>query len=118
MNEVAAAVNRRSGRLLRLAGWGIAAVTLTGVAGWLLIPLAARMLVRGVELTLNGSLMLAASLGTGADTWTILRTVARALGATLLTRPALIGVAVLLLVGAAALYGLQRLLGSDEESSQ
>jgi hypothetical protein len=57
-------------------------------------------------------------MSSGADPWTILSAVGRAAGDTLATREAsgvLLGLAV---VGALAFYLLQRLLGSDEESSR
>jgi hypothetical protein len=57
-------------------------------------------------------------MSSGADPWTILSAVGRAAGDTLATGMAsgvLLGLAV---VGALAFYWLQRLLGSDEESSR
>ena len=61
---------------------------------------------------------LAASLSSGTDSWTIAATVGRA-AASVLSTPQVTGfVAVLVLVGGLAVYGLQRLLGAEEESSQ
>src|SRR5262245_12046838 len=101
-------MNGRSRRLLRLAALVIAVAMSTVVAGWLLLPLAVRALLRALELTLNGSLLLAASLGTTTDGWAIAGKLAHAVGAVLLTTPALTTIALLLLVAAIALYGLQK----------
>ena len=74
-------------------------------------------LVRLLELTLNGGLWLAASISSGADAWTIVATVGRAVARSLVTPGALGAAGLLLLVGAGALFGLQRLLDSEEEES-
>jgi hypothetical protein len=61
---------------------------------------------------------LAAAIGSGGDTWTIAATVGRA-ATRALTTPVASGIIVaLLVVGAIAFIGLQRLLGSEEDSSQ
>lgn len=105
-------------RTARLAGAGL--VTVVGSVGgvYLLLPLAIRAFVRMLTLTVNGCVWLAAAMSSGADPWTILSAVGRAMSDSLATREAsgvLLGLAV---VGALAFYWLQRLLGSDEESSR
>jgi hypothetical protein len=104
----------------RLAGFAIAiaaiAAALTALV--LLLPLAAGGLVRTLGLVVDGSAMLAASVGSGADVWTIAGAVATAVGKALVTTEALAVVGGLVLVGAVAVYGLQRLLGLEEESPQ
>lgn len=102
----------------RLAGLGIVAVTGALAAAWLLLPRAARALIGALELAVNACVWLAASLSAGVDAWTILATIARGVGGVLLTGRAVAVTAVLALVGAFALYGLQRLLGFEEESSR
>jgi hypothetical protein len=104
----------------RLAGLGIAiaAVAAAMAALVVLVPVAAGGLVRTLGLVVDGSAMLAASLGSGADVWTIAGAVATAVGRALVTTEALAVVGGLVLVGAVAVYGLQRLLGLEEESSQ
>ena len=85
---------------------------------YLLLPLAVRALVRTLTLTVSGCVWLAASMSAGVDPWTLVAAVGRAAADTLVTREAsgvLLGLAV---VGALAFYWLQRLLGSDEESSR
>jgi hypothetical protein len=105
-------------RTARLAGAGLVSVVASVTAIYLLLPLLTRVFVRTLTLMVNGCVWLAASLSSGADPWTILAAVVRAAGDTLATRQAsavLLGLAV---VGALAFYWLQRLLGSDEESSR
>jgi hypothetical protein len=88
-----------------------------GAAGYALLPLVVRAFIRGLELTVNACVWFAASLSAGADAWTILRTVGRAAGSALVSPRAFVVVGGLVLIGVLALYGLQRLLGSEEESS-
>jgi hypothetical protein len=102
----------------RLAGLGIAAVAATVAAGFLLLPLVVGAFVESVRLSVNAAVWLAASLGSGADAGTLALTVGRAVAAALMTSRVLAVVAGLILVGAVALYGLQRLLGYEEESSR
>jgi hypothetical protein len=101
-----------------LAGAGLVSVLASVAAMYLLLPLAVRALVRTLTLTVSGCVWLAASMSAGADPWTLVAAVGRAAADTLVTREAsgvLLGLAV---VGALAFYWLQRLLGSDEESSR
>jgi hypothetical protein len=105
-------------RTARLAGAGLVSVIASGAALYLLVPLATRAFVRALTLTVNGSVWLAASLSSGADPWTIVSAVGRAAGDTLVTREASGLLLALAIVGALAFYWLQRLLGSDEESSR
>ena len=103
-------------RMARLAGIAIVAIATSGATAFLLLPLVVRAVVRALELTVNACIWLAASLGAGGDWWTIAVSVGSAAAAVLVT-PRVVGVvAGLLLIGAAALYGLQRLLGDEEET--
>src|SRR4051812_14497858 len=102
----------------RLAGIGIVAVVSTVAGAYLLLPAAVRLFVRALLLTVNGCVWLAASLSSGTDGWTIASTVGRAAASALSTPQVSGGIAGLVLVGGLALYGLQRLLGSEEESSR
>jgi hypothetical protein len=104
------------GRAARLTGFAIVAIAVVAAAGFLLLPLAVQGFVRGLTLTLNAGVWLAASLSTGADAWTILKTVGSAAGTALTSPQAFIVGGGLVVVGGLAMYGLQRLLGSDEES--
>lgn len=100
----------------RLAGLALAGVAAILAAAFLLLPLAVRGFVRTIEATVNASVWVAASLGSGGDAWTITSTLARAAAAALVTPRALAVIAALVLISAVALYGLQRLLGYEEES--
>jgi hypothetical protein len=106
------------GRAARLTGFAIALVAAIAAAGYFLLPLVVRAFIRGLQVTVNASVWFAASLSAGADAWTIVSAVGRAVGSALASPQAFMIVGTLVLVGALALYGLQRLLGSEEESSR
>lgn len=105
-------------RAARLAGAGLLLGVVSLVGGYLVLPLAIRGLVRALTLTVNGCVWLAASMSSGADPWMILSAVGRASADTLATEEASGVLLALAVVGALAFYWLQRLLGSDEESSR
>lgn len=90
----------------------------TIAVAYFVLPLAVWASVRLLTLTLNAAVWFAAALGSGADVWTIVTAVGRAVAGTLVTPQASAIVAALVLIGALALFGLQRLLGSEEESSR
>ena len=104
------------GRLARLGGFAIVSVALVVSAGWFLLPLGVRALLRGIALVVDGCVWFAASMSEGADAWTILKAIGRATGTALTSPQAFAIIGGLVLVGALALFGLQRLLGSEEES--
>jgi hypothetical protein len=105
-------------RTARLAGAGLVSVIAAVGALYLLLPLATRAFVRALTLTVNGCVWVAAAMSSGADPWTILSAVGRAAGDTMATSEATGVLLALAVVGALAFYWLQRLLGSDEESSR
>ena len=105
-------------RAVRLAGLGILAVTTSVAAAFLLLPVAVRGFLRALDVTVNAFIWFAASLSAGADAWTIGAAIGRALASVLITPRAVAVIAILVLIGALALYGLQRLLGFEEESSR
>jgi hypothetical protein len=86
-------------------------------AAILLLPLAVQGLLQVLDLVLTGCIWLTTSLGSDADAWTILTAVGREAARALMTTRVLAVVGALVLVSALALYGLQRLLGTQEESS-
>ena len=92
------------------------AVTAIVAIAYLLLPIAAWAFVRALTMTLNGCIWLAASISSGADGWTIARTMVRAAAGTLVTPQVSGAIVVLVVLGAVALFGLQRLLGSEEDS--
>ena len=105
-------------RTARLAGLvAVAAVIAAGTA-FILLPLAVRAFFHAIVLISNACVWFAGSLGAGVDMWTILATIGRSAGAALINAQALAVAGGLVLAGAIALYGLQRLLGSEEESSR
>ena len=108
----------RVGRAARLAGLATVALAAAVAVAFVALPLAVRAFVRMLQLAVNGSVWFAASLSTGADAWTIGATVARGVASALVTTEALSVVLGLILVSGIALYGLQRLLGVEQESSR
>jgi hypothetical protein len=104
-----------SGRRMRAAG-AIALALTTMVGGvFLLLPFAARGVVRALALLTSGSIWLATELTSGASPWTVMVTIWRTALSTIVT-PAVSAVLwALVLVGLGALYWLQRLLGGDQE---
>jgi hypothetical protein len=101
-----------------LAGIGVVAVTAIVATAYLVLPIAAWAFVRALTMTLNGCIWLAASISSGTDGWTIVQTVARAAAGTLITPQVSGAIVALVVLGAIALFGLQRLLGSEEDSPQ
>ena len=83
----------------------------------LLLPLALRLVVRAIELTMKACVWVARSLSVGMSLWSMARVVVRNAAGMMVSGEATAALAVLVLVGALAAYGLQRLLGSEEESS-
>ena len=102
----------------RLAGLALVGVVIPIAAAFLLLPLMVQGFVRAINGTVNASLWVAASIGSGSSAWTIFTTVGRAAAAAIVTPRALAAIAGLVLVSVVALYGLQRLLGYEEESSR
>lgn len=108
----------RASRTARLAGAGLVSVVGSLAALYLLLPLIARAFVRGLTLTVNACVWLAASVSAGADPWTIVSAVFSAAGDALATREVSGLLLALVVVGGLAFYWLQRLLGTEEESSR
>ncbi|MGE0448011.1 MAG: hypothetical protein AB7Q29_00325 [Vicinamibacterales bacterium] len=108
----------RATRTARLAGAGLVSAVASAAGLYLLLPLVARAAVHALMLAVSGCVWLAASMSSGADPWTIATAIVRAAGGALATRQASGVLLALVLLGALAFYWLQRLLGSDEESSQ
>jgi hypothetical protein len=77
--------------------------------------LAARAFVRGIVLLAAGCVWLATSLSTGVSIWDMLATIWQGTAGTLATPAASAALWSLVVIGALALYWLQRLLGSEEE---
>jgi hypothetical protein len=110
-------LDRPASRLARIAGLLAIGFGLATAAVFVLLPLLGRWFVGIIELLVAGCVWLATSIGVGVSMWDVLGTIARAAASGLTTPAASAGLAVLVLVGIVALYWLQRLLESEEESS-
>ena len=108
-------LDRPAARLARIAGVTVVGLSLIAVAIFVVLPLLGRMFVRLVELLVAGCVWMATSIGVGVSVWDVLATIGRAAAGGLATPAASVALAVLVLVGIAALYGLQRLLESESE---
>src|SRR5437870_3884339 len=109
---------RPASRFARTAGLAVVGLSLIAAALLVLLPLVGRGFVRVIELLVAGSVWVATSIGVGVSIWQVLGTIGRAAAGGLVTPTASIALTVLVVVGIVALYGLQRLLDSEEESSQ
>lgn len=110
-------MRRASSRWVRWAGLAVLAVTGLLASAFVLAPVMVRALVQMFELLLRGSLWIVTAIGRGDDSWTIATAVGRGVTTALVTPGAMGVIGGLLLVGAVALFGLQRLLDSEEEES-
>lgn len=106
-----------SRRFTRWVGLGVVTVVAVVGGGLLAIPLVVRALVWTLELMVGFSVWLVTVASRGEDARTIVTTVVRAMGLALATPQALGVVGALVFVAALALYGLKRLLDSEEEES-
>jgi len=111
-------LDRPASRAARVAGLAFVTVVLSVAVVRLAVPLGARAFVRTIELVMNACVWVATSLSVGASLWTVLGTVGRNAAGLLNTRQASLLLTLLMAIAALAAYGLQRLLGSDEESSR
>ena len=105
-------------RRVRYAGLVLAGLGFAAAAFLVVVPLVGRAFVRVIELMVAACVWLATSIGVGLSLWDVLATVGRAAAGGLGTSTASILLGVLVLIGIAALYWLQRLIESEEESSQ
>jgi len=94
------------------------AVTAILAGGYLVLPIAAWAFVRALTMTLNGCVWLAASISSGTDAWTIIQSIGRAAAGAFVTPQVSGAIVMLVVLGGLALFGLQRLLGSEEDSPQ
>lgn len=106
------------GHRSRLALGTLAAAAATGAAVYVFLPLAVRGLIALLGIFFRAVVWLASALSSGADAWTIAGIIGRVIANVFMSTEILVVMAVLVLVSALALYGLQRLLGFEEESSQ
>ena len=114
------AQDHRRPRVVRLAQWamaGVLAIVSSIAAGRLLLPFAIRAFVRAIEGVIDGCVWLAMSLSAGMSMWSVVRRMIRTAVSLMVSPQATLVLAALVLVGVAAAYGLQRMLGSEEEST-
>ncbi len=111
-------LHRPAARPARIAGLALLGLSLAVAAAYVVLPLAGRALVRGIELVVAGCVWIATSIGVGVSMWDVLRTIGRAAISSLATSTGSLAVSLLVVVAIIALYGLQRLLESEEESSR
>jgi hypothetical protein len=110
--------DRPAARFARYAGLALVGLILTAATILVVLPFLGRIFVRSIEMLVAGCVWLATSIGVGVSIWDVLGTIGRAAAGGLATSAASVGLAVLVLLGIVALYWLQRLLESEEESSQ
>ena len=102
-------------RWARLGGMALLGLVVALGIAFLLIPLAARAFVRGIVLLAAGCVWMATSLSTGVSVWTLLATIWQNAAGAMATPAASAVLWSLVVLGALALYWLQRLLASEEE---
>jgi hypothetical protein len=105
-------------RLARFAGVSLIGVGFMAAGLFVLLPLMGTAFVQAIQLMVAACVWLATSIGVGLSFWDVLGTIGRAAAGGLATPTASIVLGVLVLVGIVALYWLQRLIESEEESSQ
>src|SRR5262249_5918036 len=107
-----------SGRpvILRIVGGAAAVLVAARAVAYFVLALAGRGLTGVVGTSAGASVGIAVSTSTGVSVWGVLGVVARAASAAIVTPGPSASLGVIVLVAAAAAYGLQRLL-SEEESS-
>ena len=99
----------------RFGGMALLGAVVAAGFAILMIPLAARAFVRGIVVLATGCVWLATSLSMGVSVWTMLATIWRSMAGGLATPVASALLWSLIVLGALALYWLQRLLGPEEE---
>ena len=108
----------RGARAPRVAGF----VVLIGAGAAAMLYLAAPLLLRAagsvVTMAINACVSIALSISVGVSLWTLAGTVGRTVALSLVTPGTSAGLGALVIVAALAAYGLNRLLGAEEESSR
>ena len=105
-------------KLARAAGLALLGVGAAWAAWFVLLSFLVHGFVRGIDLLVAACVWLATSMAAGVSLWSLLRTVTAALAAALVTPVASMVLAAVVLVAVVASAWLQRLLGSEEESSR
>ena len=110
-------LDHSAARLTRFTGLVLGGLGCLAVGLFVLLPLLGRTFLRAIEFVIAGVVWLATSIGVGASMWDVLGTIGRAMFGSILTPTGSLTLSILVVVGIMALYWLQRLLESEEESS-
>jgi hypothetical protein len=102
------------GRFGRAVGALAAGVAVVAGGAFLVLPLLARAVVRGIELFAVGCIWLASSITSGVSVWSIISTLWRTSTSALATPALSVTLWGLVFVGLVAFYWLQRLLGTGD----
>jgi hypothetical protein len=118
MEAIARDVARRRRRTRIAAATGLAASILIGLAvAVALIAKGPQILVWSVDSAVAATVWMSGALENGLDLWGVLGQVASAAAAVIATPQVASVLIAIQAIGAAALYGLHRILGSEQESS-
>ena len=110
-------LDRPAARIARRAGLALVGLSSTAAAAFLVLPFLGRAVARGIELLVAGCVWLATSIGAGVSLWDVAATIGWAAIRSLVSPTGSVVLAGLVVVGILALYWLQRLLESEEESA-
>ena len=105
----------RSPRGFRVAGAVLVGVALAAITAYVALPLLYSGAVHALDLALSTCVWLMTSLDSDAGVWTVASVVGRAAASALITPRVLAIGGGLVVVSGLSLYGLQRLLDSEEE---
>ena len=105
----------RFSRAVRVMGVTAVSLAVIVLGTYLVLPLAIRGVVQALNLALALCVWLMTSLDSQAGVWTVASTVGRATASVLMTPRVLAVGGALVLISGLSLYGLQRLLDSNEE---
>ena len=114
----ATAEDARRARLMRrsmLSGGALGGVAAAYFGGaWAIATLSA-IIIRSLDLLLGATVRVASSVQAGADAWTVLSSIGRAVGAFVSDPTVTVAMLAMQGLAIAALFALQRLLGTDTE---
>ena len=105
-------------RTARLAGLSLVGVVFTVAAAYVLMPLVVQGLIGAIDAGVSAGIWVATLAGGGADRSTILMAIGRQAFKAFASTRALAIIGALVLLSAAAIYGLQRLLGIDDNQGE
>jgi hypothetical protein len=117
MNAVAVAAEQRARRAKAVGALATAAAVAAIVASvLLLVEYGPRLLIRGIDLSVQAMLWALSATERGMDVWTIVSQIGRAAAAVIVAPQVSTAMIAMALIAMTALYGLHRVLGLDQES--